>query len=249
MKNLFGFQSFSYNLAAPWLNFEGISSGVQSYQLQGPSTPTALCAEIYNNAGCTQNLTVNPAQTQFTFDEWENFYSDELVFTSTWNSKVQWLAGLYYYFEYYQQPINVDDPNQLQVKTPLSFGFAPVAPNPSGSVYNEDTFMREESVAAFAQVDWQIIPTLKVTGGVRYSNDFKDGHETFRVILFNASGFGLGAGTFGANTPALDSTACPTTILVAGPTPSIPPRARASWSAPRGALGRVDRYGEPGLDA
>jgi iron complex outermembrane receptor protein len=208
----FGYQNFSYNLAAPWLDFEGISSSVESYVLQGPSAATGLCTAIFNNAGCTQNLTVNSAKTQFTFDEWETFDSHELTFTSTTSSKLQWVAGLYYYHEYYEQPVNVDDPSQAQVKTPVGLApfFAAVAPNPTGSVYNEDTHLHEDSVAAYAQVDWQVAPTVKLTGGIRYSNDFKAGYESFRVILFNASGFGLGVGTFGANTPAFDATACPT---------------------------------------
>jgi iron complex outermembrane receptor protein len=212
VKYLFGFQSFSYNLAAPWLDFEGISSSVESYVLQGPSTATGLCTLIFNNAGCAQNLTVNPAKTQFTFDEWENFSSHELTFTSTKPGKLQWIAGLYYYREYYEQPVNVVDPSQAQVYHPVGLSpfFGPVAANPSASVYNENTHLHEESVSAYAQADYQIIPTLKFTGGVRYSNDFKVGYENFRVILFNASGFGLGAGTFGANTPAFDATACPT---------------------------------------
>ncbi|HLZ84155.1 MAG TPA: TonB-dependent receptor, partial [Caulobacteraceae bacterium] len=212
VKYLFGFQQFSYNLAAPWTNFEGISSGVESYVLQGPATATGLCTFIFNNPGCTGNLTVNPGKTQFTFDEWENFSSHELIFTSTTASKLQWLVGFYYYHEYYEQPINVDDPMQAQVKNPVGLGtfFGPVAPNPSGSVYNENTHLHEDSVAAYAQADWQFTPTLKLTGGIRYSNDFKVGYENFRVILFNASGFGLGVGTFGSNTPAFDATACPT---------------------------------------
>jgi iron complex outermembrane receptor protein len=215
IKYLFGFQQFSYNLAAPWLDFEGISSSVQSYALQGPTAATGLCTLIFDNAGCTQNLTVNPAHTQFTFDEWENFSSHELTFTSTSAGKLQWLVGFYYYHEYYEQPINVVDPSQAQVKNPVSIGvppasfFGPVAANPSGSVYNEDTFLHEDSVAAYAQADWQFTPTLKFTGGIRYTNDLKVGRETFRVILFNASGFDLGVGTFGANTPAFDATACP----------------------------------------
>ena len=211
VKYLFGFQQFSYNLAAPWLDFEGISSGGQSFVLQGPATATGLCTLIYNNAGCTQNLTVNSSRTQFTFDEWENFYSHELVFTSTGASKLQWLAGLYYYHEYYEQPVNVDDPSQAQVKSPVAISpfFGPAAANPSGSSYNVNTFLHEDSVAAYAQVDWQFTPTLKFTGGIRYSNDFKVGYETARLIVFNLSGAGLGVGTFGANTPAFDVTSCP----------------------------------------
>lgn len=205
IKYLFGFQSFAYRLTAPWVNNQGISSPVESYQLQGPAA-----------AG---NLTILPAQTNFTFDEFENFYSHELDFTSTNNGKLQWLAGLYYYHEYYDQPINVNDPNQPQVRTPDSLGalltgrgLVAAQPNPTGSSYNEDTILREDSEAAFAQVDWQFTPTLKLTGGIRYSSDRKFGQEAFRVILFNASAFGLGVGTFGAATPAFDVTECPTIV-------------------------------------
>jgi iron complex outermembrane receptor protein len=214
VKYLFGFQSFSYNLAAPWVAVEGVSSSVESYVLQGPSSTSFLCGLIFNNAGCTENLTVHPAKTQFTFDEWENFYSHELTITSTAPGKFQWLAGLYYYHEYYEQPVNVVDPSQAQVGHPVGLSpfFGPVAANPSMSVYNEDTFLHEDSVAAYAQADWQVTPTIKLTGGIRYTNDFKVGHETFRVILFDAEGFGLGVGTFGANTPAFDATACPTVL-------------------------------------
>jgi iron complex outermembrane receptor protein len=228
VKYTFGFQTFAYNLNAPWLDYEGVTSGVQSYQLQGPAAATPTCLAVFasNAAGCTQNLTVNAAQSQFTFDEFEHFSSHELLISSTTNSKLQWLAGLYYYQEYYNQPINVVDASQPQVGAPLElfplFGGAAVpAPlNPSRSVYNEYTQLNEQSVAAYAQADWQFTPTLKLTGGVRYSNDFKVGYEAFRLVLFNLSPDGVGVGTFGANTPALDATAldCTTTLYPgAGP--------------------------------
>ena len=211
VKYLFGFQSFAYRLTAPWVNNQGVSSGVEQYTLQGPT-----------GAG---NLTIYPAHTNFTFDEFENFYSHELDFSSTNAGPVQWLAGLYYYHEYYDQPINVNDPNQPQVRTPYSLGAIATGhglvaspANPTGSVYNEDTILNEDSEAAFAQVDWQIVPTLKLTGGVRYSSDRKYGQEAFRLILFNASEFGLGVGTFGAATPAFDATSCPA-VVYAGTKP------------------------------
>ena len=66
----------------------------------------------------------------------------------------------------------------------------------------------------------QFAPTLKFTGGVRYSNDFKTGYEAFRLILFNFNATNFGVGNFGANTPAIDltGTACNGTIYPgAGP--------------------------------
>jgi iron complex outermembrane receptor protein len=207
-----GLQSFKYYLNAPWLYSQGISSGVESYVLQGPSSPTALCSAIFATAlaGCTGNLTVHPAQTQFTFVEDETFFSHEIDFRSTGNGRLQWLAGLYWYHENYDQPVNVLDPSQPQVMNPLSIAtFGPSQPNPSGSVYNEDTRLIENSGAAFFQVDWKMTDTLKLTGGARYTSDRKYGEEAFRLVLFNLEDFGLGVNTFGANTPAFDATACP----------------------------------------
>jgi iron complex outermembrane receptor protein len=212
VKYLGGFQSFKYDLNSPWLYSQGVSSSVESYVLQGPSTPTALCSEIFATAvaGCTQNLTIDPAHTQFTFVENESFFSHEIDISSTGNGRVQWLAGLYWFHENYNQPVNVLDPSQAQVMSPLSIAtFEPAAPNPSGSVYNEDTRLNENSEAAFAQVDWKITNTLKLTGGIRYTADQKDGEEAFRLVLFNLEDFGLGVNTFGANTPAFDASACP----------------------------------------
>jgi iron complex outermembrane receptor protein len=190
-----GFQKFDYTLIAPWLFNEGISSGVESYVLQGPPG--------------LGNLTVNPAHTNFTFDEFESFFSHELNLSSTGNGPVQWIAGLYWYHENYNQPINVNDPSQDQVASPLLFTGAPAPLNPTRSVYNEDTRLVENSYAGFGQVDWKITPTIKLTGGLRYNRDSKFGDEEFRVILFDLNAFGLGASTFGAFTPAFDATSCP----------------------------------------
>jgi len=218
IKYIGGYQKFYYDLIAPWVNSQGLSSSVEQFQLQGPTTATALCTAIYNNAGCTENLTVNPAHTNFTFIENDRFYSHEIDLTSTGPGPVQWLGGLFYYDEQYDQPINVNDPSQAQVYTPLTFAFTPAAPNPTGSVYNEYTNLHAKSFDVFGQVDWALNPEFKLTAGVRDSDDTKTGYETFRVILFDADAFGLGAATLGANAPAFDATACTTGVYPgAGP--------------------------------
>jgi iron complex outermembrane receptor protein len=204
-----GFQTFYYDLHAPWVNSQGLSSSVESYQVQGPTTASGLCTLLFNNAGCTQNLTVNPAKTQFSFIEQDSFSSHELTFSSTDAGPVQWLAGVFYYGENYDQPINVLDPSQAQVKTPVTFGFAPAPANPTGSVYNEFTHLVATSWDAYAQADWKINSQWDLTAGIRDSDDTKVGYETFRVILFDLEEFNLGAKRFGADAPAFDATACP----------------------------------------
>jgi len=243
VKYIFGYQSFYYDLKAPWVNSQGLSSSVEQYQLAGPTTATGLCTTIYANAGCTGNLTVNPGQTQFTFIENDRFWSHELDLSSMGAGPLQWLAGVYYYGEMYDQPINVVDPNQAQVKDPIYFTFTPAPANPSGSVYNEFTDLHARSLDEFAQIDYAFDPQWKLTVGLRDNDDTKSGYETFRVILFDASAFGLGAGTFGSNTPAFDATACTTGVYPgAGPCTINPNTGRAvrslnaHWNAVTGTV-------------
>ena len=90
----------------------------------------------------------------------------------------------------------------------LYTSFAPAPANPTNSVYNEYTTLTENSYAAFGQVDWKLTDTLKLTGGLRYTSDTKQGFEAFRVVLFDLEAYGLGVNSFGADTPAFDATAC-----------------------------------------
>ena len=251
VKYIFGYQRFYYDLKAPWVNSQGLSSSVEQYQLQGPATASAACLAMFasNAAGCTQNLTVNPAQTQFTFIENDRFWSHEVDLSSTSAGPLQWLAGVYYYGEMYDQPINVVDPSQAQVKSPLALlpAFAdlavPAPANPGSSVYNEFTDLHARSLDEFVQFDYAFDPQWKLTVGLRDNDDTKSGYETFRLLLFDASTFGLGAGTFGANTPAFDATSCTTGVYPgAGPCRIDPNSGKAvrslnaHWNAVTGAV-------------
>jgi iron complex outermembrane receptor protein len=220
VKYLGGYQKFSYDLTAPWTNSQGVSSGILGYTLQGPAAPTPTCGFFFgatNLAGCSQNLVVNSAHNNFTFDEFEQFFSNELNIASTGQGPLQWIGGLYQFHEKYTQPINVNNPDQAQMGTPYSIvalagGALVAAPaNPSRSAYNEYTALAENSYGIFGQIDWQASSQFKFTTGVRYSYDKKSGDQTFRIMAFNFEGVGLGVNTFGANTPAFDITPVATT--------------------------------------
>jgi iron complex outermembrane recepter protein len=221
VKYLGGYQKFNYDLTAPWTNNQGVSSGVLGYTLQGPAAATGTCLFFYgasNPAGCTQNLQVNSGQNAFTFNEYEQFFSNELNIASTGQGALQWIGGLYQYHEKYTQPINVVSEGQAQLATPYSLlalvgtGALVAAPaNPSRSAYNEYTALAEDSYGIFGQIDWQASSQFKITTGLRYSYDKKDGDQSFRIMAFDFEGAGLGVNTFGANTPAFDITPLATT--------------------------------------
>jgi iron complex outermembrane receptor protein len=221
VKYLGGYQKFNYDLTAPWTNNQGVSSGVLGYTLAGPAAPTPTCGFFFaatNLAGCSQNLVVNSGQNAFTFDEYEQFFSNELNIASTGHGPLQWIGGLYQYHEKYTQPINVVSEGQAQLATPDSLAallgtgaLAPAPANPSRSAYNEYTALAEDSYGIFGQIDWQASSQFKITTGLRYSYDKKDGDQSFRILAFNFESAGLGVNTFGANTPAFDITPFATT--------------------------------------
>jgi iron complex outermembrane recepter protein len=231
VKYLGGYQKFNYDLTAPQIGSQpGISSGVLGYTLKGPSTVTPLCGLFFANAGCTQNLTVDSAHNVLTFDEFEQFFSNELNIASTGQGPLQWIGGLYQFHEKYTQPLDVVSSDQAQLATPYSLatlvggltGAIPIqnslvaAPaNPSRSAYSEYTALAEDSYGIFGQIDWQASSQIKFTTGLRYSYDKKYGDQTFRVLAFNGEtlipGLPLGVNTFGANTPAFDITPFATT--------------------------------------
>jgi iron complex outermembrane receptor protein len=161
-----------------------------------PVLPGTLCAAV---PGCTNLTASGPVESTYT--EEKTWTSHELDFISNTNSPLQWIAGLYYYHEDYQQSGDYTEPNQPQLATPLVFGtgpasvllgpFAvspfpiPAAPNPSRSILDEGQNMQDNSYAGFGQIDWTFMPNWKFTGGLRYSYDEKFGSEFVRELCFS----------------------------------------------------------------
>ncbi|MFI4934384.1 MAG: TonB-dependent receptor [Caulobacterales bacterium] len=182
-----GWQTFYYHLDFG----PGIDSGVTQYQLQGPPG--------------FGNLTINPAGVHTDFIEDDTYYSHELNLISTDKGPVQWITGLYWYHEHFNQPIGLGCfPNQAQVISPAN---GPA--NPTACTVTVDGALRYDSVAGYGQVTWQIDPAWKVEFAGRYTADTKSGLERFRVIEFNDPaivGPGLSSSGLGAFTPGLDIT-------------------------------------------
>ncbi len=210
VKYVGGYSQYHYELHDPYFGLD--NSSVTSYKI--PTIPGAcnttgaavLEALGYPSAvapgvACTP-LTVNPNQL-FTFETDTKWFSHEITFSSTWNKPVQWIAGIYYFNETDNNPVTDQRVNQPQLGQPLEIsrtgavtGLA--APNPGLYDFFLDYQDRIQSLAEYAQVDWKITPQLKLTGGVRYTNDWKHGTEETRYNFF------------GNNDPATNPTGTPT---------------------------------------
>jgi iron complex outermembrane recepter protein len=209
VKYVGGYNQYKYNLHQGL--FYGDNSSVTAYQV--PLAPGSACSFI---PSCTP-LTVYPAE-DFNYREDNSWFSHELTLSSTGDSPLQWIAGVYYYDQNYHQPSQIIMPKaQTQFANPIG---GPA--NPSNDFYYSSYELETKSTAIYGQVDWKATDTIKLTGGLRYTYDQKAGIEDYRIVAFsnfaaNPLAFGLPgllAGTpelsaenLGSNLPALDITA------------------------------------------
>jgi iron complex outermembrane receptor protein len=210
-----GYSQYHYELHGAYFNND--NSPITSYQVPiSPLSPFAGDPAI-------SPLTVNPRQI-FSFTTQTAWFSHELTFSSTNNSRLQWIAGLYYYNETDNNPETDQTPDQAQVASPVTlaginsavtaglFGqpipaSALALPNPSRDEFLLDYQDRIQSAAAYGQVDWKITSTLKITAGLRYTIDWKHGTEETRYVDFS-SGISPSLSPFilGSALPAVDIT-------------------------------------------
>ncbi|THD80703.1 MAG: TonB-dependent receptor [Phenylobacterium sp.] len=216
-----GYQKFNYVL-----NFStDADAGVTSFQTPGaanvalaPTSPGFLCAVnavVVGSvplAGCSQPLTVFPSPNTTFFQEKDSFYSHEVDLTSTSNGPLQWVGGLYYYHEGYEQPVSAGvEPAQTQFAHPFYLNFAngaltPAPGNPESAASTSDTFLTYTSWAGFGHVDYKFNDQWKAHVGLRYTSDHKYGMQLWRFEEFDTIG-GFQGSNFGANTPGLDLSA------------------------------------------
>jgi iron complex outermembrane receptor protein len=130
------------------------------------------------------------------FNEHKKYYSNEINLTSKGDGPLSWILGVYQYHETYEQRIQLGDPQQAQVASPLYFLgigpagplLAPAAANPSRDFVDQNATLTSNAYAVFGQAKYAFNDQWAVTAGVRYSYDKKSGTESQRLILYSPAG-------------------------------------------------------------
>ena len=227
---------YSYNIAAhltyhlPFMDVKYITGGVNyNYILTGPSGGNLNQGYIAPITSYTLpgGLVVNP-QENFRYQELNSFWSHEINFISTAPGPFQWVIGGYYFRQHYQQPVYTEaaSPNaavgvagQAQWNGPYGIP-AFFCAQTGGVCAPQDDYRRFDnrpsvtnvSYAAFSQVDYKVLDTLKLTGGLRYSHDEKYGSESVRILCFAVSACLAPPEIVGPGTPAVDLTQLGTVV-------------------------------------
>jgi iron complex outermembrane receptor protein len=238
------YQQFHYILEFP----SATDAGVNSYQVFGGNPPAiGLCVGATGNIpGCLAPLTINPAPNFTLFNEYDQSFSHEINIISTWANPLQYVGGLYWWHEHWNQPVDAGvEPNQTQIANPSYSALlgepCPAASpllcaapaNPSRAISSENTEINYNSYAAYGQVSYKFNDNWKVSGALRYTEDDKKGWQDWRFIVFDDTAL-LGSlfsnSQFGSLTPAIDLTsgAVPCTLTLPKCLPAVPGAGPAS---------------------
>jgi iron complex outermembrane receptor protein len=216
------------------------TGAIVSFQI--PLRTGATCSPALVAAGICGPLTIFPRQTS-TYQEKYYNYSHELNLSSSSDGDFQWLGGLYYYKEGYDQPVFTtlhEQPQILNVPTPAVPALTgPVPRSFERRLYDDRPTFEMVSYAAYGQIDWQFTETLKTTLGLRYSHDEKTGVESVRVICFATTACGTTPETLGTLAPPVDVTAA---VVYTGGATNITPQGVVARPGSRGGV-TFDSFG------
>jgi iron complex outermembrane receptor protein len=247
-----GYQNFHYTLHIPNQPVAGVDSGVVSWQEAGVTGAGAgFCTAVlgFTAAACAAPLKVNSTPNFLVFDEFDQAFSHELNFTSTGSSPLQYIGGLYWYRERWHQPVYADSMSAqpqmgTPVQTPILGGTCPAgaevcaAPaNPTFAGSSENTAITYDSIAIYGQFSYKFNDDWKFTGALRYTNDHKEGWQTWRVVSFDTI---LTSTLLGGATPAFDITAL-AACTQAPPLPCEPAFQGAGITTLNPVTGNADR--------
>lgn len=182
---------------APGFDVKYITGGVHYYYTLTGSVPNGTRQAPVDSftSGATQFFPLE----SFNYQEHNGFWSHELNLVSTSEGPLQWIAGAYLFRQEYTQPVyTLEDPRQVQWNVVPPFGACLAGVSPGGGVpassvpcrpgtgrrFDNQPSIRDDSWAVYGQTSYKVIPTLTLTGGLRYSHDRKFGTEAVRLICF-----------------------------------------------------------------
>ena len=160
------------------------------YTLTGPTPAEQPPITSYTLAsgaplGGGPGLTLNPSEG-FNYQEIEQWWSHEVNIASTHEGPLQWLVGAYYYSERADQPVYTTDADPKWRSTPFqgTCAFLGSCLPGIGRRFDDRPTTHIRDHAFFGQIDWTFAPAWKITAGLRYSENEKQGEEAVRLFCF-----------------------------------------------------------------
>lgn len=162
---------------------EGGVSAIADWNLGRIGTLTSVSAWRFWNwdAANDRDYTGIPVQITQHIPSRQDQFSQELRLASNGEHRLGYVAGLYVFDQTITgEPISIYGPAAARylIGTTTGTGAAAVAvPSNLLDGYGTDgaTRLKEDSYAAFAELNYKLLPRLTLTGGLRYTYEVKDG--------------------------------------------------------------------------
>lgn len=121
------------------------------------------------------------------------YFSHEITARNSTAGRLTWIVGANFLRQHQVQPYDLRAPDVAALEAPIyavpPYPAAPV--NPNRNFYSQLGTLTTRSIGAFGQASYELTPTVKLTAGVRYTEDRKIGTETFRFVYWNPADGGL----------------------------------------------------------
>jgi len=118
-----------------------------------------------------------PASYVESIGQAEESVQHEVQFVSNGDGNIDWVIGLFYYQNDLDQPYTLTD-----AANPFLINNASDVPNPDGIFYTQRGVVEVTSTAIYGQMDWQATDRLRLSAGLRYSEDEKKGREEQQIF-------------------------------------------------------------------
>jgi len=171
LKYLGGYQQYDYNTSSDsdYTNRVG-PQNINLPDLDGPGPLTAFTATNVSTDARTF------------YEERQSWFSNEINLSSNSDGPLNWIVGLYQYYQEYDQPQGIRVVGDQGMFAPISLAGGAVPENPRGAFLYVDGHLETKSYAAFGQIDWEFAPDWTLTAGLRYTYDEKDGYDIARYV-------------------------------------------------------------------
>jgi iron complex outermembrane recepter protein len=189
LKYLGGYQQYDYNTSSD--SDYTPRTGTQNLNLPDLDGPGPLTAFTATNVS---------TDARTFYEERQSWYSNELNLSSNSDGPLNWIVGVFQYYQEYDQPQGIRVVGDPGMFNPISLTGVPVPANPRGAFLYVDGHLETKSYAAFGQIDYEFAPTWTLTAGLRYTYDEKDGYDIARYVARVPSA-ALLAGLVGAGLP------------------------------------------------
>jgi len=153
---------------------------------------TATCAPGTAAFPGVANGTVIPTQQIAVYNNRDHYFTHEVRFENTDKSKLDWVVGAFYFNSAYNEAYEQNLPGAPAMDAPIeSFTtFAPAAPNPDRSFYQQHNVYKTNSLAGFGDILFHLNASFDVYGGLRYSVERGFATTQIRYVYYNPA-YGL----------------------------------------------------------